>query len=204
MNILQVGTNSGNDHVLKFCKHLSKNNINKLLLVEPFSIHNPQIELNYKGFDYNLFNIAIVPNKNQEKITFYFHEKDVDGRRDGTPAYEVASINIDHIIKHYGNDRSLIRSFNVPCITLNEFIENNLKNMKLDYLYLDIEGIDMEVIMSLNLNKYDIENIIIEILHLDKEKLISYMSNYKYHPVDDSSFDNYIQKGYDLLFKKKL
>lgn len=206
MNIIQVGTNSGNDHVLKLCKKITPERINRLILVEPFDVHNELILINYNLFNFELLNVAIVPNNNLDKtIQFYHHNDDKFGRNDGTISFEVASINKDHIIKHYGDTIEKINIINVKTLTINELFE--LKNIiEIDFLFLDIEGIDFDVALSLDLSKYSIKNIIIEVLHLDKDALITYFKKYDYYPVNDDDQNefniNYMQSGWDVLFNK--
>ena len=68
---------------------------------------------------------------------------------------------------------------------------------------VDAEGVDFELVMDLNLKKFDIKNISIEIIHLNKEqkkilgnKLIE--NGYSYI---GKGFDI---DGYDVMFKKKM
>jgi FkbM family methyltransferase len=173
--IIQIGTNNGNDHVRDFCKIVRPNVI---ILVEPFSIHKKSIIKSYSGIsNVILEEIAIMPTP-VESTTIYYHDQDGpigDPRR----SYEVTSVDPNHLEKH-GYSKSQLKSFNVRCKTLSQLFDTySIK--KIDYLFLDIEGIDFEVLQSIDFTTYDIRNLQIECIHLDQEKLISFMKERGYY-----------------------
>ena len=53
MNIIQLGTNNGDDHVNKFCKE-NINNFNKIILIEPLNFLNKHIIKNYNELSYKV------------------------------------------------------------------------------------------------------------------------------------------------------
>lgn len=60
----------------------------------------------------------------------------------------------EELIKHWTNKRTDIHysglSYDVECIRLDNFIENeNLQNNFIDYLHIDAQGVDYEVLLSL-------------------------------------------------------
>lgn len=60
----------------------------------------------------------------------------------------------EELIKHWTNIRTDIHysglSYDVECIRLDNFIENeNLQNNFIDYLHIDAQGVDYEVLLSL-------------------------------------------------------
>ena len=60
-------------------------------------------------------------------------------------------MDINHVKKHYPN--SIINSFKIKGFNINEFLENYIGE-KIDYLeYVDLEGIDYEVLMKIDLKK---------------------------------------------------
>ena len=68
MNLIQLGTNTGNDHVLEFVK-LYNNQLDNIILVEPISELNNSIKENYKDYNIKINNSAIIPsNWNEGKI----------------------------------------------------------------------------------------------------------------------------------------
>jgi FkbM family methyltransferase len=172
--IIQVGTNNGNDHVRDFCKIVQPDVI---LLVEPFPIHKKSIIKNYTGIsNVILEEVAIVPYP-MEKTTIYFHDKDGPI---GHPkhSYEVASVDPEHLVRH-GYSKSELKSFTARCKTLSQLFDTySIK--KIDYLFLDIEGIDFDVLTSIDFSAYDIHNLQIEYIHLDQNKLVSFMAEKGY------------------------
>ena len=50
MNLVQLGTNNGNDHVLHFVRTYNKE-LNNIILVEPVSELIPLIKENYNGYN---------------------------------------------------------------------------------------------------------------------------------------------------------
>jgi hypothetical protein len=110
-------------------------------------------------------NCCIVPPNLADKgvfTTIYYSESDA-------PEYQVASINKRHILNH-GYKEDSIKSFMVEQKTLDALLDKYRRLGKIDYLFLDIEGIDADVILSFDLSKYDITNIQIEHLHLGDKK----------------------------------
>jgi FkbM family methyltransferase len=189
--IIQIGTNNGKDHVRELVRMLPKS---KLLLVEPFDIHNPSIKSSYESCNFIIENIAIVSD-NRLMVKLYYSEH--DGPIDlPEKSFEVASILPSHITKHnYASNT--IRHIEVPACTLNDLFLKH-KFHKIDYLFLDIEGIDWECLKSIDFNKYDIDNIQVEHLHLNKDLLFIYM-NWKGYTAS-KGLD---ERGFDTMFKKK-
>ena len=75
------------------------------------------------------------------------------------------------------------------------------KNKKIDYFSIDIEGSDYEVIMSLDIRKYNIKNISLEYLHLSKfqkikilKKLIKNDFSYYGFGLDHNKIDWFFKK----------
>jgi len=69
-------------------------------------------------------------------------------------------------------------------------------------LSLDLEGIDYEIVMSINFKKYDIKNLSIEHLHLtkiQKIKMIHHLNGSGYSYCGSGNDHN----NFDYLFKKK-
>lgn len=191
MIIVQVGTNTGNDHVLQMCK---THEFSKILLVEPFDIHNESIHKHYSEIaNYKIDNIAIVP-KSVPNVQLYYADNDGPA---GHPnkCYEVTSIKPEHLVKHNYSYASL-RSITVPAMTMNQYLESyGLK--KIEYLFLDIEGIDFEVLETIDFDRFDIRNLQIEHLHLDKHRLFEFMKSKGFSQTKGLDLC-----GYDTMFIK--
>jgi FkbM family methyltransferase len=160
MKILQVGSNRGNDDLFQ---HLNSNydKLEFILLVEANSLHIEELKKCYSKYKNLLVeNIAIKPSSHyNDQMTIYYNTND-------GPGYETASCKIEHIYKHeqYYNGGE-IKSFTVPCLTLEQLFDKyNIQH--LDWLLLDIEGIDAEIILDFDWKKYQIKQVEIEHLHL--------------------------------------
>lgn len=189
ITVVQVGAHIGHDDL---AKHLIKyNNISFGIFVEPNIIHIDKLKECYKQFNNVVIeNIAIKPFYSQdEELTIYYHDHD--------PDKQVASFSKEHVEKHIvcwpiGGD---IRSFTVKAITIHELFDKyNLK--EIDWLLLDMEGLEPNIILNLDFDKYSIKKIEFEALHLGeyKEKIIEKL--YKYGYVQTQSLHEY-----DIAFR---
>jgi FkbM family methyltransferase len=179
MNIIQIGTNKGNDDVTNLIMQYSSV-LDKFIAVEPLNVHHSSIKDCYKDIPQLIIEeIAIAPNPSKEKLTFYYHKED-------GPGFEVASTNKEHILKHVIFNPKLtedgIVELKVNCLTLNElFKKYNL--VDIDVLYIDAEGLDFELIKSIDFEEFNIINIIYEHLHIDGEKAIKFLESKGYSTI---------------------
>jgi len=102
--------------------------------------------------DINL-NIAI---GNKIKVSEAYFKKDL---------FPLNTLVIDHAKKLLGE--YIKKKINV--YTLNSVIDNNAKNKKIDFLDIDCEGNDLEVLEGLDLNKNEIDLISIEMHGYDEK-----------------------------------
>lgn len=176
----------------EFIKKDSKIN-DKIFLIEANPKNISKLEESYKNFNNaRILNLGVTASKNNE-ITFFYTEDDA-------PYYMVCSTKINHVLKHYPNSK--INEFKIKTVSVNNLFKDYIKEKNIDYLSIDLEGIDFEILMSLNLNDYNIKNISFEYLHLNKKQkkqLVNYLLKYGY---------SYCGFGYDInnfdfLFKKK-
>jgi FkbM family methyltransferase len=185
MIIVQIGACKGNDHVTKLVK---ENNVDYLLLVEPNPFHLDDLHKCYNGYNYQIDNLAI--NLNNDLVRLYYSKND-------GPLYEVASLQVEHIIKH-GYTADSITYFDIKSVNLNEYLSTK-KLIDIDYLFIDIEGLDAEISLDFNPSLFNIKNIQIEVLHLgDKEQqVIDYYKSYGYELKPSLDFH-----GFDIMFSK--
>jgi FkbM family methyltransferase len=163
MKIVQIGTCVANDDLTQLIGNI---NPEILVLVEPMSIHNDKINQCYSGTK-NVFieNVAIT-TKDEDEMIFYYHKND-------GPMYEVATTDINHIIKH-GYDKEGVVELKVKCVTINKLFKNyELK--KIDILFVDAEGLDDEIIKSIDFSIFDISKIYFENLHLKDNKIYQFL-----------------------------
>jgi FkbM family methyltransferase len=191
MIVVQIGTNTGNDHVLRMCK---EQEFEMILLVEPFDIHNQTIHSNYSGIaNYTIDNVAIVPTSTPW-VDLYYTDNDGPANHP-KKSFEVASIRPDHLVKHNYSYHSLSK-VRVPSLTMNEYLDK-YSLRRIDYLFLDIEGIDFEVLETIDFDRFDIRNLQIEHLHLDFTQLVRFMASKGYSPREGIDLC-----GYDTMFLK--
>jgi FkbM family methyltransferase len=187
MNIIQIGTNRANDDVTPLVNQYSSI-LNTFIAVEPLSVHHSIIKECYKNIPQLIIEgIAVTPTPTQEQLIFYYHKED-------GPGFEVASTNKEHILKHVIYNPKLTEDglveLKVDCLTLNQlFNKHTLTNI--DILYIDAEGLDLELIKSIDFNKFNIINIIYEHLHIDGEEAIKFLESKGY-----STIRNYGHNGW--------
>ena len=186
MKIVQIGACRGNDHVTKL---IENQNVDFLLLVEanPFNIES--LKQCYTNYQCIIENIVITPDLTTDKIPFYYSVDD-------GPGYEVSSMIKSHPMMYYREDQ--IKEFELPAISLDSLLQKYNIDY-LDYLFLDIEGIDAEVSLSLDLEKYDIKHVQVEFLHLGnhQQDVTNHFQNHGY-----SLHSGIDLHGYDKMFIK--
>ena len=168
LSVVQLGTNKANDDL----SDLILKNYSKLkfgLFVEANPIHRKDIEECYSRYKNAIVeNIAIKKSSEDTSETLTFFVNTNDG-----PDYQIASTKIEHIQKHMETVPHLIggsiETFEVPCISLEQLFDKyNVK--ELDLLAIDLEGMDGEVLLNLDLSKYNIKKIEFEQLHLGETR----------------------------------
>ena len=175
----------------EFIKKNAKSN-DKIFVLEANPKNIPKLRECYKNFsNVSIYNLGISIN-NEKKLNFYYTDDDA-------PYYQVCSAKIGHLKKHYPN--SYFKKFEVISLSINEFFKKKVKENIIDYLSIDIEGLDFDVLMSINMNEFNINNISIEFIHLTplEKKMIKHLNQNGY-----SYFGyGYDHNGFDFLFKRK-
>jgi len=201
---IQIGAGAGDldkranyrDGFTEFVKKLPREHVKKIILVEPNPLNIPLLKKCWIDYPESIiYEIGIVPLKyNESTIDLYYCPEDA-------PHYQVASINKNHIYKHYGNDCNL-EKFVISVKHLHDFIDEVISE-EIELLALDIEGIDAEVILDLDFSKLNLKYISFEYIHLgdNKENVLNHLHNSNYHclgfGVDYNYFDYlYINKRF--------
>ena len=176
------------------CYHPYQNNNTRLFYEKGWSGIN--IDLDYHSIDFFNFvrardeniNVA-VSDSETEKNLYFFHNRSAINSLDSKK-----------------KKRKEIRKIQTK--TLDSIIENSkFKNQKINFLSIDVEGHEYEVIKSINLKKYTPEIILIE--HIDKklENVEFFNQNindiinsniYKHMTENDYHFINWLHQ--DLIF----
>ena len=139
--------------ILKKKKKIKK----KIYIVEANSIHLKNLKKFYSKEKTEILNFAVIPdNLNKKRMIFFYSEQD-------KPNYQIFSNSKLFVRKHYPNGK--IKKKIVNCIKLKNLLQK-YKLFDIDYLSLDIEGMDYDVLFNLNLSKFKIKNISFEHLHL--------------------------------------
>lgn len=174
MNIVQIGASpslingqyTGEDDMAKMVKRMKPSDINNLILIEPQKYFNPFIANIYSGYDFILENIVIHFNNDIETVPFYVCSEHK----------YISSLNENHINKHRQKTTEVI---DIKCLTLNQLFEKyNMENI--DILFIDAEGLDDEIIYSIDFDKYNINKLYYENLHVDNTKLRNFLKNKGY------------------------
>ena len=171
--IFQIGVYHAKDDVTDLVNNCD---VGLLVLVEPLGhLCNKKILECYKDIsNKHIYNYAISPDEGGgRKLPFYVHP---DG-----PG--VASLNKHHVEKHFEGSSEKIIEGEVSCITMHELFDKFLVT-EIDALCIDAEGFDAEIIMSIDLTKYNIKRIIFEYIHIKDEnevmRLRSFLVNHGY------------------------
>ena len=165
----------------------------KIFVLEANPENIPKLKDCYKHLsNVNIYNLGVSTN-NEKKLNFYYTDDDA-------PHYQVCSTKVEHIKKHYPN--SIIKKFEIISLSINEFFKEKINENIIDYLSIDLEGIDFDALMSINMKKFDIKNISIEFIHLtslEKKSMIKHLNQNGYSYVGYG----YDHNNFDFLFKKK-
>jgi FkbM family methyltransferase len=180
MKIVQLGANKGYDSLFRYLEN-HKSEIELLVLVEPFRLHLDNLKECYKDYKNVIIeNVAVKPSFiTKEDLTIYYYEKD-------GPAYHVASINPSHIYKHYGNVN--LDSFTIPSFTIEQILnKHDLK--ELDWLLIDVEGLDAELILNFDWSSYNIKRIDVEHLHLgdSSQEVLNLLASLGYKRIESTN-----------------
>lgn len=179
MTIVQIGCNDGKDHILDFCKK-NKENIEQIHLIEPNPEALEDCKQTYSDFKQaRFYNLAIVPN-NVDSVDLHIP------RSKALNAH--ASTLTNHLTSHGHIDFNTI---NVLATSLASFLDSN-KIERCDRLYIDTEGLDCDIILGFDIQKYRIARIEFEVLHADgvntkSEKYsscIGRLKSFGYEPTD--------------------
>ena len=201
---IQIGAGAGDldkaakcrDGFTELIKKIQRDHIKTIILVEPNPINIPLLKECWKNYhESRIYEIGIVP-KNYPNNTIEFYYCPLDA-----PHYQVASINKDHVQKHYGGHCEL-KKFSSPVKNIETFI-NEVTTEEIELLSLDIEGIDAEILLDINFNNLNIKYLSFEHLHLGEHRaaVLHHLetNNFKYLGlgVDHNGFDYlYINKRY--------
>lgn len=177
MNIVQIGANRAYDNLSNIVYQYNPELINSLVIVEPLSLHNSSIQSCYQKYSSKLhIENIIISDIDTPTNKLWYHPNDLAHQN----AAELASLNKEHSL----NIRSYYKAEEVsfielPNLTANQLFEKYNLNT-IDILYIDTEGFDDKIIYSIDFKRYNITTIYYENLHIDRERLRSFLSKLSY------------------------
>ena len=177
------------------CHHPFKGNNTYLLYKSGWTGIN--IDLNQLGID--LFNIARPKDKNICTAI-----SDADGfveyyLPNNNPLSTEITIdkNFSNILKkHHGNQYKAFTTESMTWSSLKSKYENFFK--EIDFLKIDIEGADLSLLKSMDLNKLKVKLIMVEASHLndsDRKKTINFLSS--------KNFSNLFDNNVNVIFENQ-
>lgn len=151
MNILQIGSNNGNDQVFHFVK---THDVKTLVLIDALEECVAQTKLQYKD----------IPIAQCMQLCASTHELPYQKfYKPNNPRTDVASVNPIHLAAHLERD---IVEVVVPSKHINQIIKDFPAD-KIDRFYLDAEGLDCDLLLALDLSIKPIDFIEFEGGHSD-------------------------------------
>jgi FkbM family methyltransferase len=180
ITVIQIGAHHGYDDL---SAHLFKNykELKFGLFVEANPIHIEKLQNCYSKYkNIKIENIAIKPkNNNEDFLEIFYHNRD-QGK-------QVASYDIEHVkrheIKYWGPGK--IDSFKAKALWIEDLLDNyTLRDI--DWLYIDIEGLESDILLNLDFNKYKIKRLEFEQIHLgdNASKILNRLTSFGYTKVN--------------------
>lgn len=158
--IVQVGANRGNDHVTELVRGST---VDTLLLIEPTPMCIPILRACYSSIFPSAIieEVAIVPTKGEEFVDFYFW---TDETVLPEPTHEANSLKKMHLIGT-GIPEEQVQVTKVVATTLMDvLVKHNITTV--DRLFIDIEGMDAEVLLSFPFTQFDVKEVRVETRHM--------------------------------------
>ncbi len=138
------------------------------IIIEPIPCHFEQLSNNMRNFtDITLLKLAI-HNSLKKNIIYKIKEKYNDDFPDWIKG--CSSFQKDHLLKHGLIDQN-IESLEVDCISINQALEKLRDYKNIDYLQIDCEGYDGQILLDLNLKQFSPSVIKFEHINLNQDEL---------------------------------
>lgn len=77
--------------------------------------------------------------------------------------------------KNLKNGYKLKKTINIPIININELLNKHFRDLELDVLSVDVEGMDYELVSSIDFEKFNPNVICVETSHMEKEQMDSFL-----------------------------
>lgn len=160
LTLIQIGCNIGLDRVYDSLKETQDHYDVFLIEANQFSLEKCKNNYNDLLDKHNIYflNAAIVPNNTtHEEIVLYYPKEN--------PTSPFVSTNKDFVITHQGTTD--IDSFSVRSIPINDLLSVYGDNREIEYLYIDTEGLCVDIVDCIDFDTYNIKNLVFEYIHSD-------------------------------------
>lgn len=98
----------------------------------------------------------------------------------------------------------LFRKKKINTKTINSILNDNLpKNTKLDFINIDVEGLDFEILRSLDWKMYAPEYLLVEALEIVDKDIIGFESDEMYKFLNKKGYEIVARTRRTLIFKKR-
>jgi FkbM family methyltransferase len=137
-----------------------------------------------------VYNCALVPSADISSVTMHFADlmSTVDGAlKEQQDEHIAKGLQVQNITQSY--------SVEVPAKTLSEVIESyksssSARELKIDFLSLDVEGYELQVLQGLDLNSHRPTYMLIESRTIDE--IDAYLASHDYQQIDRFSHHDYL------------
>ncbi len=187
IKFIEIGANDGIswDPLFKFIKKYKWEGI----LVEPHPTYYRELVENYKAINtgkIHFENIAISDEHGKKELYYFSNINKSD--QDYLFLKCLSSFNKGHLLKHCNDYPELeIKSVIVNCTTLNQLIEK-YKFRAFDLLLIDAEGVDFEIIQSIDFELIKPRIIFFEHFHFNsdmKKQIDQLLKKHLYKMIED-------------------
>jgi FkbM family methyltransferase len=191
-NFIQIGANDGTsfDNLHPFLLKTKPEGI----AVEPITEYFDKLIVNYSAFE-KVKKLKLALHSQSSEIEIFKIKKGCLAKYPDW-CQGIASISINHILNFDFIDPSDVETEKVKAIKFMEIVGKELENKDLDYLQIDTEGYDFEIIKMIDFNKFKPKIIKMEFVNLDeddKKAAKKLLEDYGYYVVlegiDYISFD---------------
>lgn len=190
MNIIQIGCNTCEDSVFAFVKE-NASKIENFIAVDVLAkcIEIAKEKYSFLGDKARMVNTAI-GNKNG-LVDFFYPTSDEKSQH--------ASLNVNHVIGHL---HCKIEKRVSPCLNINDFLAS-LSFEEIDYFFIDVEGLDVLILLEMDLEKYHPKHLQFEYVHSDGAHSVGENLNKLIQKLKKLDYSLSRSGEYDIIAKKK-
>lgn len=155
IKFVQVGAHIGQND---FASTITKtSNVEFGLLIEPLPQLLPYLKESYKNIPNIIIENKAITTEGSKELIFYVDVND--------PITELSSLNKQHLIDHNIAEKD-IQEVTVQGEKLETILDYyNVK--ELDWLFVDVEGYDCDILLDFDFSKYKIDSVVFEYTHSD-------------------------------------